>query len=644
MRDASAPRRTDIDGLRAVAVLPVVAYHVGVHAVPGGFIGVDVFFVISGYLITQVLLNDIRGERFSIVKFYERRVRRILPALIAVLVVTFCVCARYGLPAEFVDFSKSLIATALSISNVYFWQTSGYFTAPALTKPLLHTWSLAVEEQFYLFWPLFLWVGIRLFRNHLLAVTAVIIAVSFAISAVGAVFEPTATFYLVHTRTWELLLGATVALGAFTRTLGPLSRNLLCTTGLILIAVSALTIQSDMPFPGILALPACLGALLVIIAGRDGDSIPGRVLSWKPIVFVGLISYSLYLWHWPLIVFQRNYALLLTGGTERTQKIVIIAWSLAAGAISWWFIEQPYRVGRFRPPRRRLFQQALAATVAVIALGALAVAQRGFPARYTPQQLRIASYLKYDAGPMFRNGRCFLADSSREFFDPTCLAIDSLKKNYLLLGDSHAAELWAGLRAAYPQLNFLQATAADCLPLITHSLGELPYCTRIMDRVIRDFIPSHKIDMVIIAARWKADHVDRIAATLDWFRERNIRVTLIGPTVVYDSPFPRLLLTAERANNPALPDAHWDHSLILLDQQLAKIAAMHGAGYVSLIRMLCAGFRCSLEDSKGLPLFHDREHLTLEGSQLLAQRLRAHCFLVDPHSRGLRSAVRIGER
>src|SRR5665213_1349596 len=186
---AGAPRaahRRDIDGLRAVAVLPVVAYHVGIHAIPGGFIGVDIFFVISGFLITQVLLQDIHGGRFSLINFYERRVRRILPALIAVLFVTFVVCAEYGLPSEFIDYSKSLIAAAASVSNIYFWQTGGYFAAPALTKPLLHTWSLAVEEQFYIFWPLLLWFGLRLFKRHLLAATVVAVFLSLIVSAIGA--------------------------------------------------------------------------------------------------------------------------------------------------------------------------------------------------------------------------------------------------------------------------------------------------------------------------------------------------------------------------------------------------------------------------------------------------------------------------
>ncbi|HTV77157.1 MAG TPA: acyltransferase, partial [Steroidobacteraceae bacterium] len=369
----------------------MVAYHVGLHAIPGGFIGVDIFFVISGFLITQVLLQDIHGDRFSLVRFYERRIRRILPALLAILLVTFVVCARYSLPREFIDYSKSLIAAAASVSNIYFWQSGGYFAAPALTKPLLHTWSLAVEEQFYIFWPLMLWFGLRLFRRHLLGFTIAIIVLSLAVSAVGAFTHPEATFYLVHTRAWELLLGAVLPLGAFARPIGAVGRNALAVAGLAIIVVSVLLITSDMPFPGLLALPPCVGAFLIILGGRDGETYAGRLLAWKPIAFIGIISYSLYLWHWPLTVFQRNYALLMTGGSDRTQKLVIIAWSLALAALSWRFIEQPFRTGSWRPSRPALFRYAAAATSLVIALGAIAWGAGGFPSRYSSQQLQIAS-------------------------------------------------------------------------------------------------------------------------------------------------------------------------------------------------------------------------------------------------------------
>jgi len=621
---ADSKHRSDIDGLRAVAVLPVVAYHVGIHSVPGGFIGVDIFFVISGFLITQVLLQDINGGRFSLIRFYERRVRRILPALLAVAAVTFFVCLKYSLPSELIDFSKSLIAAALSVSNIYFWQTGGYFTAPALSKPLLHTWSLAVEEQFYIFWPLCLWLGAVVMKRHLLRATLVLLALSFAVSAYGAFSSPEATFYLVHTRAWELLLGGSLALGALPMPLGSLARNILSALGLLLIGVSALTIHADMPFPGLLAVPPCLGAFLVILAGRDGTSVAGRLLSWRPIVFIGLISYSLYLWHWPLTVFQENYALLMTGGSDKVRKLTIIVCSIACGAISWRFIEQPFRVGAWRPSRPTLFRLAGLATSVVVLLGAIGWGERGFPSRYSSRQLQIAEYLNYSQDAMFRTDQgCFIFDKGRQSWGLNCLVWDPAKPNYLLLGDSHTAELWSGLHTAYPEINFLQAAAANCFPVIDHALGEAGYCTRPIDELLHKFLPAHRIDMVVLSARWKTDYAGRIAATLDWFRARNIPVTLIGPTAVYDSAVPRLLLTADGTKDPGLLDQHWDHTLMKFDDELSTLAAAHGATYVSMLRLLCSGYSCSNADAQGLPLLSDAEHFTAEGSQLVGRKLRA---------------------
>jgi peptidoglycan/LPS O-acetylase OafA/YrhL len=614
----------DIDGLRAVAVLPVLAYHVGIHSVPGGFIGVDIFFVISGFLITQVLLQDIDGGRFSLIKFYERRVRRILPALVVVAAVTFFVCARYSLPSEFIDFSKSLIAAALSVSNIYFWQTGGYFTAPALSKPLLHTWSLAVEEQFYVFWPPCLWFGAVFIKRHLLRATCVLMAVSLIVSSFGAFYDREAAFYLVDSRAWELLLGGVLALGAFPKPLGIVARNLLSACGLALIAISVFTIHSDMPFPGLLALPPCLGAFLVILAGRDGESIAGRLLSVRPLVFIGLISYSLYLWHWPLTVFQQNDAILLTGGSDQARKLIIIAASLACGTLSWWLVEQPFRIGAWRPARPMLFRLAAVASGVLIFLGALGWVEQGFPSRYSPQQLQIASYLNYHAHGMYRADQgCFIYREGLDTWGPKCLRLDKAKPNYLLVGDSHTAELWWGLHTAYPKINFLEASAVSCFPVIDHAIGEASFCTRPMDELLHKFLTTHRVDMVVLSARWKKEYLPRIADTLEWFRTNNIPVTLIGPTVVYDSPLPRLLLTTHGIKDSDFLDEHWDHSLVTLDDELSSIAAAHGAAYISLLRLLCSGYSCSNTDAAGLPLVFDEEHLTAEGSNLVAMKLRA---------------------
>jgi hypothetical protein len=225
--------REDIEGLRAVAVLPVVAFHIGLSVVPGGFVGVDIFFVISGFLITQLLVADMEADRFTLLRFYERRVRRILPALMCMLGIVCVLAWRYCLPDELADFAKSLIAASLSASNFYFWATSGYFDGSAFAKPLLHTWSLAVEEQFYLLWPLFLVVGRRYFRTHLAAVIAGISVFSLVIAAISVFNWPLATFYSPLTRLWELSLGGALAVGILPSLVAPRARTAVAAIGLV---------------------------------------------------------------------------------------------------------------------------------------------------------------------------------------------------------------------------------------------------------------------------------------------------------------------------------------------------------------------------------------------------------------------------
>lgn len=626
VRAPKAVHRTDIDGLRAIAVLPVIAYHARFGLLPGGFIGVDVFFVISGYLITQVLLKDIQGDRFSLVNFYERRVRRIAPALLGVLFGTFIVCIGYGLPTELLDYSKSLIAATLSASNFYFWHTSGYFADAALTQPLLHTWSLAVEEQFYIFWPLCLLAGWRLFRHRLLAVVLMVTVASFALSAVGAFVAESGTFYMLPTRAWELFLGALLAIGMFPKPLPAAARNVLSLIGILLIAGSAHWLNAEMPFPGALAAPACMGTFLVILGGRDGPTFVGRVLSWRPVAFVGLISYSLYLWHWPLIVFQRDYGLLLIPGAgDREQKLFIIGISFIAGALSWKLIEQPFRVGLRRPSRSVLFKSTATAAAVVIACGAAAWAGGGFPSRYTAQQLYIATYLIPGGDDI--TDPCFLArKDGPDSFPASCLATSTAKPNILILGDSHAWELISGLRSVYTDMNFMETAASDCLPLLHHDWKDAPYCVHAMDTIFNGFIPTHRIDGVILAGRWDLASVPRVAQTLAWFHDRRIPVTLVGPTLMYDLPLPRVILTAERRDEPKFIKDNEVPGLWAVDAQMAAVARANGVRYISMLKMFCPD-QCNLLDETGMPLIWDKEHITRHAAVIVAQTLKKEGFL-----------------
>ncbi|MEM9108309.1 MAG: acyltransferase, partial [Pseudomonadota bacterium] len=294
--------RPEIDGLRAVAVVPVILYHAGYDTFSGGFVGVDVFFVISGYLITSILLRDFEAEDFSLTRFYARRARRLLPALFLVCLVSAIAAVLLLPPEPLAAFFRSLLATLGFVSNILFWSESGYFAEASELKPLLHTWSLAIEEQFYVIYPLFLMVVFPRSRRIAFILLCAAWVLSFVIATWASTAAPYANFFLIPSRAFELATGALIAFlpGLMPRT--PISRSLLAGTGMLAIAVAVFTYSSATPFPGPWALLPVIGTALVIIAASQDDAV-GRLLSTPLLRWVGLISYSAYLWHWPIFVF-----------------------------------------------------------------------------------------------------------------------------------------------------------------------------------------------------------------------------------------------------------------------------------------------------------------------------------------------------
>lgn len=614
--------RADIDGLRAIAVLSVLAYHLRMGLFPGGFVGVDIFFVISGYLISAIILKDISAGKFSIAGFYERRVRRIFPALIATLLGASLLAYLFFLPAELISFAKTLLAALFSASNFYFWKHSGYFSAPVETIPLIHTWSLAVEEQFYVFLPIFLVLAHRYFPKKIRLSVFLIAAVSFVISAVGAFRDPIATFYLPHTRAWELMLGVLISLEAFPEVSRPWVRNLVTAGGLGLICLAVFAYSPATPFPGIAALAPCVGAAMIIAAGRSGASVVGRILSLKPMAFVGLISYSLYLWHWPIIVFQGMESSSISGVSVRMAKLITIVVSIAIATLSWRFVESPFRAARLRMPRVALFKVATAAAAAVAVVGVTAIIFKGFPSRYPSNAIQVASYLDYDSAKYFRDGSCFISSGYKygDYNISECLRDDPLKKNYLLLGDSHAAHLWYGLSTSLRGVNVLQATASGCKPTLDQPLLAAATCKQMMSYIYKEYLPNHHVDRLLIAARWQQEDLLPLSRSLDWLKERGISVVIFGPMVQYDMALPRLLAFSMRGNDRSIPDEHRvnQHGL---DDSLSQLAQTKDVEYFSFYRSLCGPRSCQEFALNGVPLQFDYGHLTKEGSVLVAQKL-----------------------
>ena len=363
--------RREIDGLRTVAVLPVILFHAGFEAFQGGFVGVDVFFVISGYLITTIILCDINKKKFSIVTFYERRARRILPALFFVMLCCLPFAWLFLLPSHLKDFSQSLIAVSVFLSNILFWRESGYFGAASELKPLLHTWSLAVEEQYYVLFPLFLMALWKLGKRWIFGALMAVSALSLAAAQWGAYHKPFAAFFLLPTRVWELGIGALIAFYFFYKSehanfikLRKNTSEILGAVGLFLICYAIFSFDKNTPFPSFYALIPTVGAGLIIIFSTP-DTVVGRFLGIKPIVGIGLLSYSAYLWHQPLFVFVRHVSL-----TEPNTVLLLVlsVTSILLAYPTWRFVENPFR-NKTVIRRRSLFFFAVLGSVAFAVIG-----------------------------------------------------------------------------------------------------------------------------------------------------------------------------------------------------------------------------------------------------------------------------------
>ena len=369
--------RPDIDGLRALAIVPVLLFHAGLQLFGGGFVGVDVFFVISGYLITGILLDGRRSGP-PVAQFYLRRIRRIVPAL---FVVAVCSCgAAWALlqPDQLIAFAGTLLLLPVFASNIRMWKQSGYFDPAAETVPLLHTWSLAVEEQFYAVFPLLVWLVRRYGGGRYVLWFGLIAAISLASSIWGVARSPSVAFYSAHTRAFELLAGALVAVGALPALRHRIPREIVSGVALLLILVPIFAYGKSTPFPGLAALPPTLGAALLIHAGSSGPTLVRQVLSSRPFVLIGLISYSLYLWHWPLLVFAQ-IASPLPPGLAAKGAILVLAAALAT--LTWWSVETPFRRKIFCPAPRQLLLAGAACGVSLGLFGFAVLAGNGLPQR-----------------------------------------------------------------------------------------------------------------------------------------------------------------------------------------------------------------------------------------------------------------------
>lgn len=449
--------RREIDGLRAVAVLPVILFHAGFSAFAGGYVGVDVFFVISGYLITSILLHDLENGNFSIVRFYERRARRILPALFFVMLCCIPLAWLWMLPAQFRDFSQTLVAISFFASNVLFWIKSGYFSPVSEEKPLLHTWSLAVEEQFYLFFPLLLVVVWRFGRNPAFYTILAICGVSLMLTEWGWRYRPSANFYLLPFRAWELGLGSLCALWLHRRPQA--SSSLLSTLGLGLIIFSVVAYDESIPFPSLYALVPVAGTALVILFGST-STLAGRWLSMELAVGIGLISFSAYLWHQPLLAFAKIRGL---GPPSWEIRALLCVASLGLAYLTWRFVENPFRKGgvAIMRTRARVFSLSFVATAMFFSAGIYGHVSGGIPER-VPEQVELLASESDNRNP--RRAECHVEASEPV---PEC-TYGGQQLGAIVLGDSHAASVIRAIQYAMDDQSkhVLDWTLAGCPTIV----------------------------------------------------------------------------------------------------------------------------------------------------------------------------------
>lgn len=648
--------RPDIDGLRAVAILSVVVFHAFPSVLRGGFVGVDVFFVISGFLISIIVFKSLMLGRFSFAEFYAHRIKRIFPALLVVLLAAYILGWFVLLPDEYKQLGRHIVAGAGFVQNFVMWKESGYFDTASELKPLMHLWSLAIEEQFYLFYPLFVWaawrIGLKIFAPIVL-----IGVLSFGLNVQGVEKDAVKTFFLLHTRMWELMAGGGLAylyvynkgqfadwarkfsnLAIFRATPSVAERdaflnNLISILGLLLIAGSVVGLHKELLFPGWWALPPVIGSFLLIFAGPNAW-VNRKILANRIIVFIGVISYPVYLWHWMLLSFLR---IAVSEMPSLKMRVAAVLLSFVLAWLTYRFFEKPIRFGA---GSNKL-------TISILALVMVAIAYLAYPSDTInehspylfPKGERRVSYFELDSKkraylqaerqrvrrwPVECNfGKGIPAYDEDVFRSKVqgCLNAGSKGQNILIFGDSHAADIWGGLSREYPEINFLQATGGAC-PVTTKSLESAEVeqnCKKLISYVYNEMSFSN-IRTILITMRWRNDiDLEQLFGDVMKLQAKGLSVIILGPTVEFTADLPTLILRGEN------PDLFYKQDRFELDERMQQYFTERKIKYVSMVKVQCpsspAAWDCAWFKDKNLLIFDD-SHFTDSGMRYFAKVLR----------------------
>ena len=644
---AGAPARVryrpDVDGLRAISVLSVILFHAAVPGFAGGYVGVDVFFVISGYLITQVLMaSPERGLGERLREFYVRRCRRILPALLAMLLVTVPVAWWLFLPGDLARFGTLLGATSVFAGNFVAWRTGGYFELQNPFNPLAHLWSLAVEEQFYIVFPLVLFASGQARSGRRLTLIAGCALASFALCVWASYTHPDASFFLAPTRAWELLLGSLVALGVGRSLSTHPLRDAVAGAALLALLACVIGYNGHLPYPGLYALVPCASAALLIAAGAGGGSCVGRWLSTPALVFVGVISYSLYLWHLPILAFAEYYNI---SPLEPRHVGALLASIFVLAAATWRYLEAPIRGRNMLASDARFLASASAATLAVASMGVLFWQTGGLPAGLDVADAKLLGAqndrLRADAVACSRRTLRDVARGSLCTFGPSGATAD-----VLVWGDSHAIALLPAYEriAAARNVRVHAAVLSACRPLLGNDKLEREICNGYNEAVV-DAIAKIDPALVILNAYWAysgaqltalregsaAFDIQAFEAALDETLKTigtRRKICVIGdvPTLKYRMPS-AYVMARKRGIDPnsiAVSSTEAQRQLGAVDAYFEQLGRRQLA-FVDLKAPLCEGSTCALVDADGQSLYRDDNHLSVAGAEFVRSSLES-CF------------------
>ncbi len=611
--------KPEIDGLRALAVLSVILFHFNILGFSGGFVGVDIFFVISGYLITSIIVKAIENNSFSFLDFYERRARRLLPAAFIVLLFT-CIIGWFLLsPNDMRTFGRSLWWFSLFSSNVLFMDQVGYFDAPAITKPILHTWSLSVEEQFYLIFPIIL-LGLYKYRlSFIKAGVILIFALSLALSIFTLEDYPAFTFYMLPTRAWELMTGSLLAMGTIPAIRNRVLSSIAACIGLCLIISAIIFYDEKTTFPGAAALLPCLGTALIIWSNLLEKNHIGKILSWKPFVIIGLISYPLYLWHWPILVYYKYY---LDRPLTNLETITLIVITFILSWLTWKLLETPVRQKRVLPQRKTIMITASVLGAVFFFYGSMADTFYGIPMRL-PEKARIYAMGASDNNPLAKKCDSKMPDEISTI--KTCIIGNREKKNidFIIWGDSHANMMVPMLRilAKEHNLSGIQATYKQCPPPSEKSRAK--GCSEYNRKVLNQ-LKSMPIKNIIISGYWwsrikKPAMRQRYTLELKKFfaplKDKNIWIFTDIPA--HSVRVPSALAKAVMFNRDIESMGVLSTVNKMQQQQIKetfKAASLPNMRFIEVTDILCGMRKHCLVEADGKALYSGYSHLSNQGA------------------------------